>query len=274
MQENDPFDWNEAYSGDASDYAEPDSGLIEIIDGLRPGRALDIGCGAGGLVVALAERKWQVTGVDIAAKAIEAARKIGRRRVTPYGALFRRPPSGPDVRLSPHPALQCRYKAVVLWLGGRLELADCQVSAPCSERVTSNWESDLGDLTGGLVNYGNLSASVVRTVEADFDSDAGQRISRDVLHHAREGVGGRVVIQGESYPVLDSDHANVGCCGVTVSRVTPRSRVIAATPRSTHRQSAPEAGACCTQSWPGVHGQRSVLELPGPPQSEPGPRSW
>ena len=48
MQENDPFDWNEAYSGDASDYAEPDSGLIEIIDGLRPGRALDIGCGAGG----------------------------------------------------------------------------------------------------------------------------------------------------------------------------------------------------------------------------------
>lgn len=80
MQENDPFDWNEAYSGDASDYAEPDSGLIEIIDGLRPGRALDIGCGAGGLVVALAERKWQVTGVDIAAKAIEAARKVVQER--------------------------------------------------------------------------------------------------------------------------------------------------------------------------------------------------
>ena len=80
MQENDLFDWNEAYSGDASDYAKPDSGLVEIIDGLRPGRALDIGCGAGGLIVALAERKWQVTGIDIAAKAIEAARKVVQER--------------------------------------------------------------------------------------------------------------------------------------------------------------------------------------------------
>ena len=80
MQDNDPFDWNEAYSGDATDYDDPDPGLVEIIDGLRPGRALDIGCGAGGLIVALAERKWQVTGIDIAAKAIEAARKVVQER--------------------------------------------------------------------------------------------------------------------------------------------------------------------------------------------------
>ena len=34
--------------------------------------------------------------------------KVGRRRVTPVNeALFLRPPSEPDVRLSPHPALQC-----------------------------------------------------------------------------------------------------------------------------------------------------------------------
>ncbi len=72
----DPFNWNEAYSGDASDYADPDPGLVEIIDGLRPGRALDLGCGSGGLIVSLAERKWQVTGIDIATRAIEAARKV------------------------------------------------------------------------------------------------------------------------------------------------------------------------------------------------------
>ena len=76
MQDHDPFDWNQSYSGDVTDYAEPDSEMLDIIDGLRPGRALDIGCGAGGLVVALSQRGWRVTGIDIAAKAIEAARKI------------------------------------------------------------------------------------------------------------------------------------------------------------------------------------------------------
>ena len=76
MQSHSPFDWNQSYSGEASDHADPDSGMLEIIDGLRPGRALDIGCGAGGLIVALAQRGWRVTGIDIAERAIEAARKI------------------------------------------------------------------------------------------------------------------------------------------------------------------------------------------------------
>ena len=40
MLENDPFDWNEAYSGDATDYADPDSELVEIIGGLRPDELL------------------------------------------------------------------------------------------------------------------------------------------------------------------------------------------------------------------------------------------
>ena len=76
MQDHDHFDWNQSYSGSVTDYAEPDSAMVDIIDGLTPGWALDIGCGAGGLVVALAQRGWQVTGIDIATKAIEAARKI------------------------------------------------------------------------------------------------------------------------------------------------------------------------------------------------------
>ena len=76
MQDHDRFDWNQSYSGSATDYAEPDSAMVDIIDGLTLGRALDIGCGAGGLVVALAQRGWQVTGIDIATKAIEAAREV------------------------------------------------------------------------------------------------------------------------------------------------------------------------------------------------------
>ena len=69
------FDWNDIYTGEASDLEEVDPFFLAVLDELEPGRALDIGCGAGGLVVALAERGWQVTGVDIAPKAIAAARK-------------------------------------------------------------------------------------------------------------------------------------------------------------------------------------------------------
>ncbi len=70
------IDWNDSYTGGLADYEPPDSDILGIIEGLSPGRALDVGCGAGGLVVALAERGWQVTGLDVADTAMKAARKI------------------------------------------------------------------------------------------------------------------------------------------------------------------------------------------------------
>jgi SAM-dependent methyltransferase len=76
MDNHEDFEWNDIYTGNASDYMEPDAELLELIDELPPGRALDIGCGSGGLVVALLERGWKVSGVDIAPKAIEAAGKL------------------------------------------------------------------------------------------------------------------------------------------------------------------------------------------------------
>lgn len=70
------FEWNDIYNGEASDYMAPDDAMLERIDTLEPGRALDVGCGAGGLLAALAERGWKVTGIDIAPKAVAAARKV------------------------------------------------------------------------------------------------------------------------------------------------------------------------------------------------------
>ncbi|OII65619.1 hypothetical protein BJP40_16450 [Streptomyces sp. CC53] len=68
------FDWDDLYAGDGSDTADPDLALLTPADDLPPGRALDLGCGAGGNALALAERGWRVTAVDLAPRAIASTR--------------------------------------------------------------------------------------------------------------------------------------------------------------------------------------------------------
>jgi 2-polyprenyl-3-methyl-5-hydroxy-6-metoxy-1,4-benzoquinol methylase len=75
------FDWNRAYTGQGKrDLEAADAKVLELIDALHPGRALDLGCGAGGLAIELACRGWQVVGVDIAENAIASARKNVEQR--------------------------------------------------------------------------------------------------------------------------------------------------------------------------------------------------
>ncbi|MEV2275631.1 class I SAM-dependent methyltransferase [Nocardiopsis sp. NPDC049922] len=68
------FAWNDVYTGDGSDTTDPDPLLLAPADGLVPGRALDLGCGAGGNALALAERGWRVTAVDLAPRAVASTR--------------------------------------------------------------------------------------------------------------------------------------------------------------------------------------------------------
>ena len=51
--------------------------ILEGSDALRPGRALDVGCGTGRDAVYLAQHGWQVTAVDIVDEAIAKARQRG-----------------------------------------------------------------------------------------------------------------------------------------------------------------------------------------------------
>ncbi|MEV4970272.1 class I SAM-dependent methyltransferase [Streptomyces scopuliridis] len=52
--------------------------LAATVAPLRPGAALDLGCGAGGDAIWLAQRGWHVTAVDISATAVERVRERAR----------------------------------------------------------------------------------------------------------------------------------------------------------------------------------------------------
>ncbi|MFC0842695.1 class I SAM-dependent methyltransferase [Streptomyces noboritoensis] len=64
--------WDRHYAGrPAADNPQPNARLTEIVTGLTPGHALDLGCGAGGDALWLARRGWNVTATDISAVAVE-----------------------------------------------------------------------------------------------------------------------------------------------------------------------------------------------------------
>ncbi len=55
------------------------AGLVARVEGMAPGRALDLGCGEGGDAVWLAQQGWQVTAVDISETALGRARALAQQ---------------------------------------------------------------------------------------------------------------------------------------------------------------------------------------------------
>jgi SAM-dependent methyltransferase len=56
-------------------HGEASSVVLDILEDIAPGRALDLGCGNGRHALWLAERGWRVTAVDFSTEALRQARE-------------------------------------------------------------------------------------------------------------------------------------------------------------------------------------------------------
>jgi SAM-dependent methyltransferase len=75
----DADEWNERYAATERVWSvEPNLWLVEAVDDLAPGRALELACGEGRNAVWLAERGWRVTAVDFSAVALARGRAASR----------------------------------------------------------------------------------------------------------------------------------------------------------------------------------------------------
>src|SRR5579872_1986667 len=64
------------------DRGVPASGLVELVEGLQAlprGRALDLGCGTGTNSIYLCRKGWTATGVDLEPRALDGARRHAER---------------------------------------------------------------------------------------------------------------------------------------------------------------------------------------------------
>lgn len=71
--------WDERYSAEPVWSGDPNAALVAEATGLRPGRALDVGCGEGADSVWLALVGWDVTALDISARAVERTAAVAER---------------------------------------------------------------------------------------------------------------------------------------------------------------------------------------------------
>lgn len=73
--------WNERYGTEELIWrADPNRFLVEEVEDLKPGRALDLACGEGRNAVWLASKGWDVVGVDFSSAGLAKARRLAADR--------------------------------------------------------------------------------------------------------------------------------------------------------------------------------------------------
>ena len=72
-------EWDERYGDEPMWSGQPNEALVREVTGLRPGTALDVGCGEGADAIWLAQQGWQVDAIDVSTKALARAELAAQR---------------------------------------------------------------------------------------------------------------------------------------------------------------------------------------------------
>jgi len=73
--------WDRVFTVDAPRFnTEPNAWLVSVLEGRKPGRALDVGMGEGRNTLYLARQGWDVTGFDPAGKAVALAESRAKQQ--------------------------------------------------------------------------------------------------------------------------------------------------------------------------------------------------
>lgn len=72
--------WDDMWKGADVIETPPDDVLVSHVKGLAPGRALELGCGAGANAVWLAEQGWTVEAVDFSEEAVNLGKRLASKR--------------------------------------------------------------------------------------------------------------------------------------------------------------------------------------------------
>jgi SAM-dependent methyltransferase len=82
-----PLMFDRIYASDRPNFSQnPSTVLVEAIEGVKPGRALDVAMGQGRNALFLAQRGWTVTGFDISNEGLNVARSNAKKAGVPLTA--------------------------------------------------------------------------------------------------------------------------------------------------------------------------------------------
>jgi 2-polyprenyl-3-methyl-5-hydroxy-6-metoxy-1,4-benzoquinol methylase len=194
-------DWNRRYAEKELLWtAQPNRFLVAETSELAPGRALDLACGEGRNGVWLAEKGWDVTGLDLSDVAIEkagrlaAARSVEARWIAADLLDYRPEPAGFDLVVVMYlqvaaaersPIVRAAAEAVAP--GGTFLLVGHDSSniaegwgGPQEPAVLYTAEDVTGDLAGTA-----LRVERAERVERRVETPEGERIALDAVVRAR-----------------------------------------------------------------------------------------
>lgn len=202
--------WNEIWETMEHTFTDYDDVLVDKVKGMTPGRALDIGCGAGANAIWLAVQGWQVTAVDFSEVAIRKAKQRATERgvdvnfVVANAAEFS--PQGEYdlitsfyIQLWPYQRAQMLSNmSKALAPGGKLLFVSHDKATP-----PSGWsEDDLKSLTTPEEIIAELPDLVIEQAKTIEESDAhiAHMSQPDEGHALRSDVSGHEHTQGECHP--------------------------------------------------------------------------